>query len=234
MGYVIAKKGNKCMVKVKCFVKDEKSAYIINEFLNINFPEYITNNFNMVDSKDIFLFFVEVNNIFDLKNFVKLHDECLKQTSESNIIFISNDDMMIFDLLVYKPLYFIRASKLQEDLLKMKIVLKENLKTSNTVTIKSGTAIIRLNLKNVYYIESLGHYLIIHTQSGKYKIREKLVDFINRMNSLIFVRTHKSYAININFIDKLFSSYILLKSCDKIPIGRNFKKNVQEILKIID
>ena len=96
------------------------------------------------------------------------------------------------------------------------------------VTFKSGTATIRLNVKNIMFIESFGHYLIIHSTTGQYQVREKLSNIIEQINNPSFIRTHKSYIININFAEKVLSDKLILNNHLEIPIGRNFKEKVMQ------
>lgn len=84
----------------------------------------------------------------------------------------------------------------------------------------------KLNIKNIIFIESYGHYLIIHSTTGNYKIRERISKIVERIKCPLLIRVHKSYIINTSFVEKALCDKLILKSDIEIPIGRCFKEDV--------
>lgn len=114
-----------------------------------------------------------------------------------------------------------------------------NLSTENTETTKPtkeyqyfkvDKEMVKINLEDIYWIESIKDYVKINTVSGI------LVSYL-RMNYLEeklpkekFVRIHKSYIISTEHIQAISSTYIRINNYE-IPIGRFYKAKLDEILR---
>lgn len=91
-------------------------------------------------------------------------------------------------------------------------------------------AIILNNKSKVYldklkYIKSDGNYLEFVTDDKTIIDRNKLKDVLNGLPPN-FVRVHRSYIINKNFINSLNSTTLILKPNIEIPVSRTFKTNL--------
>lgn len=164
--------------------------------------------------------------IFQIENEEEVRKlQKLKEYFENvGLIICSEREELVFEVLNLQPVCFIRINKFSEDICKVRESINEYLERKDTViNLKAGNMRLRLNLKSIMYIESYGHYLIIHTISGEYKIREKISNIVEKINRKILVRIHKSYVVNLNFIEKIDSSTVELKSKAVLPIGKTFK-----------
>lgn len=176
-----------------------------------------------VNNNDIVISFVELKNSEDIKLARKIKDN----TINGCIIFISENESLVFESLSVQPLQFIRINNFDEDFKNMLKVLEDYLNNINrTITLKTGLATIRLNINNIIFIESFGHYLIVHSTTGEYKVRGKISNIIDEINNPIMIRVHKSYIINTKFVEEVLSNRLILKSNIDIPIGRSFKETV--------
>lgn len=176
-----------------------------------------------VNNNDIVISFVELKNSDDIKFARKVKDN----TVNGCIIFISENESLVFESLSVQPLQFIRINNFNEDFKNMLKVLEDYLNNINrTITLKTGLATIRLNINNIIFIESFGHYLIVHSTNGEYKVRGKISNIIDEINNPIMVRVHKSYIVNTKFVEEILSNRLILKSNIDIPIGRSFKETV--------
>lgn len=145
------------------------------------------------------------------------------QIPEHTLIPIIQDMEMMFLLLEQYPLCFIRKEHLKDDLKKtMELIKKIYYKEEQVLTFKIGYSYIQTKSSNIIYIESLGHYLMIHTVSGTYKVREKLSTLTHKLPQY-FQQVHKSYIINEKYVIKKTSHDILMKDQSIIPIGRKYK-----------
>ncbi|WP_297633144.1 LytTR family DNA-binding domain-containing protein [uncultured Clostridium sp.] len=164
--------------------------------------------------------------IFEIKDEEEVKSlQKLKEYFENvGLIICSEKEELVFEVLNLQPVCFIRINKLTEDMCKLQENINEYLEKKDTVIkLKAGSMQLRLNLKAIIYIESYGHYLIIHTTSGEYKIREKISNIVEKINRKILVRIHKSYIVNLNFIEKIDPSTVELKSKVVLPRGKTFK-----------
>lgn len=165
------------------------------------------------------LWFIEVNHIDELAG-LNLHCQ------ETELVFISKSDSLIFELLIFEPVYFLRSAHLTEDIQKLNELLKKRMVIP--LLIKCGNVNVNINQKSIIYIESLAHYLIFHTASGVYKSRAKISDYEEKLRT-DFIRIHKSYLVNKHEIKEIGTDHLSLKNCqDKLPIGRSYRENLKK------
>jgi DNA-binding LytR/AlgR family response regulator len=117
--------------------------------------------------------------------------------------------------------------KLMGSLKRIKIVEKEKEEIAKKV---EEVAIILNNKSKVYldklkYIKSDGNYLEFITDEKTIIDRNKLKDILDDLPPN-FVRVHRSYVINKNFIDALNSTTLYLTPNIEIPLSRTFKSNI--------
>lgn len=176
---------------------------------------------------DVVVSFFELESSADIKRAKAFKDSI----EESCIIFLSKDESLVFESLRVNPLQFVRLNNFNEDLEIMFENLLEYISKRDTIiTLKSGSATLRLNLSNIIFIESFGHYLTVHCTTGNYKVRGRLADIINEINNPSLLRTHKSYIINSSFIEKILQNRVTLKNNYEVPIGRAFREEVMKVI----
>ena len=87
--------------------------------------------------------------------------------------------------------------------------------------------LISLNIRNVLYLESHDHITMIHTETVSYPIRKKLGElFLSFPNQL--VQCHKSYAVNLYWIQRMIPGYLILRNGTEIPISRSYAGQTRE------
>ena len=97
---------------------------------------------------------------------------------------------------VLKPVsYFAFSQKLGRAIGKMK-------KTSTKIiSIEIPSGVKKLDIDNIFYIESEGHNLNFHTTGGQFSIRGKLADFDEQLSAYSFFRSNKGYLVNLKYVD---------------------------------
>lgn len=98
---------------------------------------------------------------------------------------------------------------------------------SDYIFIKSEYRFLRLDLKDIYFIEGLGDYVAIHTQDKKILSLENLKSFEKELPETEFMRVHKSYIISFSKIEYIERGRIVAKG-QRIPISDSYKKQFWE------
>ncbi len=98
------------------------------------------------------------------------------------------------------------------------------------IFIKSEYENIKVNLQDIEYIEGLKDYIKIHIK-GETKSLLTLSSFKAILEKLPsnFIRTHRSYIVNIDSIKALQKTNVVIND-KRIPIGETYKKVVLERL----
>ena len=94
------------------------------------------------------------------------------------------------------------------------------------IFVKSEYENIKVNVQDIEYIEGLKDYIKIH-RKGQAKTLLTLLSFkaiIEKLPSN-FIRTHRSYIININYIRALQKTKVIIGET-RIPIGETYKEVV--------
>lgn len=130
-------------------------------------------------------------------------EEIRKVDSEVVIIFITNMTQYAIrgyavDALDYilKPVsYFAFSQRLSRAIGRM----KKREAPVIMVNIKGGVT--RLNVANLFYVESQGHTLILHTILGNYETSGTMKEMEQKLEGMNFCRGNKGYLINLQHVD---------------------------------
>ncbi len=74
----------------------------------------------------------------------------------------------------------------------------QNRRDTLVITTKGSNVILKLD--SITWIESLGNYLLIHTENEEFKVRSTFSEFSQKLDKR-FLRIHRSYIVNRDFID---------------------------------
>lgn len=86
---------------------------------------------------------------------------------------------------------------------------------------------ITINVRSIIYIESVNHVSLIHTDHTTYKLYKKLRDLLPQLPAP-FIQCHKSYIVNLYWVQRLEQGRILLKNGEEVLVSRSFKTRTRE------
>ena len=157
-----------------------------------------------------------------------------KNKLNTMIIFVTSHDSLVYQTFDYRPFGFIRKGYIDEELKPLvKRIVDELNDRKQELTVTKGQEITRISINEIIYIESFGNYLNIRTRKEEIKIRETMTAIEQELKYKGFIRSHKGYIVNGNYIAKLGNGQLDLV-CDEetfvIPVGRSYEKNVKKIL----
>ncbi|MCL6293916.1 LytR/AlgR family response regulator transcription factor [Jejuia spongiicola] len=95
------------------------------------------------------------------------------------------------------------------------------------IFLKVDKKLIKVNLNDILFIESLKDYIKIATTLGDYVVHKSLTAISEELPQSNFIRVHRSYNISINKIVALEGNSIEIAG-RRIPIGRNYLKQTKE------
>lgn len=158
-------------------------------------------------------------------------EEIRKVDTEVVIIFITNMAQYAIrgyavDALDYvlKPVsYFAFSQRLSRAIGRMK---KRETKIIS-VNIKGGT--MRLDVANIFYIESQGHNLIFHTASGNYESVGTMKEVEEKLTDMNFFRGNKGYLLNLAHVEGIQDGCAMVKG-EQLLLSRARKKDFMEAL----
>ncbi|MFY7731070.1 MAG: LytR/AlgR family response regulator transcription factor, partial [Flavobacterium sp.] len=105
--------------------------------------------------------------------------------------------------------------KTVEELEKVKKIV-----TEGHIILKDNT---KVYLADLMYVKAEDHYLNLYSKDGKkHFVRGKISDILNELPPN-FLKCHRSYIVNTNYINTYGKGAVILKNKEKIPVSRNFK-----------
>lgn len=78
----------------------------------------------------------------------------------------------------------------------------------------------RIMLSEIRYAEAQGHYVVIKTISGEYRMKINLSDLEKTLGEGFF-RCQRSFIVNLLYIKKITRNAIILDDLTEIPLSRN-------------
>lgn len=104
-----------------------------------------------------------------------------------------------------------------------------------TFYVRSERKLVRIDSREVRYMESLKNYLAIHTESKKIIIYTTLSSIEEELNpNPYFVRVHKSFIVNTRFVTEVGNNMIRLKDNTELPIGGIYKDSLLQAIRIFE
>ena len=127
---------------------------------------------------------------------------------------------------------FLKAVNKVRTLIELHEGSPERIKTSGShLFVKSDYRLIRINLDDIKYIESMHEYIRIHL------VNDKPVMTLVTMKSIEeqlpeekFMRVHRSYIVNLKRITLIERNRIIFDNNVYIPVSDNYKEKFQEFI----
>lgn len=100
------------------------------------------------------------------------------------------------------------------------------------VFIKTNSVLVRVEMKDILWIEALGDYTIINTADKKYVVHSTMKAIEGKLSPDTFIRVHRSYIVSVDKINSIDDTTIVL---DKkfIPVGAVYKENLMKRLNLL-
>ena len=152
---------------------------------------------------------------------------------QTDIIYLSQREDLVFDTLQLHPFGFIRKSKIIQDfanVLELFVNTALNRNDENKkITISSKTETISADIDQVMYIEGNRNYQTFYLKDGKvFDARVLMGDLENKLKDHGFIRVHKGYLVNYLYIRTIGSNEVTLTNNKLLPLSSKRKDEIME------
>lgn len=106
-------------------------------------------------------------------------------------------------------------------------------KNNGQISLKVDKKHILIKIDEIQYLESLGNYVKVW-KNGDFLLTPRTLASFEDQLSTDFIRIHKSFMLNKKYVDYLEGNTIVLKNGQQVPIGKNFKGTIKQLLNIKD
>lgn len=97
------------------------------------------------------------------------------------------------------------------------------------IFVKTDKQLLKLNIKNILYIEAMQNYIIFHTQTGQVTTLVPMKNIFDLLSKEAFLQIHKSYIVAKNKVEVIEGNELIINQ-QKLPISTRMRKEVLKAL----
>lgn len=110
----------------------------------------------------------------------------------------------------------------------------ENKNSPSSIFVRADYRLNKINFKEIYFVEALKDYVVIHTKDNTYTTHNTMKDMIKILPGNEFVRIHRSYIVNINKIFSIkYPDLVIEDKMKVLPIGGLYRKELYNQLNLV-
>ena len=115
-----------------------------------------------------------------------------------------------------------------------KAVLKTERRSQEFIVVSRERQKRKMFLDDIYYFEIKGRVVAVHGAEGVFTYYERIGELEDKLGGKGFFRCHKSYLVNLKYVDGYNRQEAVLENGEKIVIAkRRYDKFVQEVFKVM-
>ncbi len=229
-------------MKIKCIIIDDEPlaiSVIENHLKNFDHIEVIgtfinpLKCYNVLEQEKVDVIFLDIN-MPQMTGFSFIenlnHKPLIVITTAYREYAVKSFELNVLDYLV-KPIPFNRflktINKVYQQVYIGSSIGDKSLQQEPHIFLKVNKKLLKINLNDILFIESLKDYIKVVTKVGDYVVHKSLTAITEELPQSNFLRVHRSYTISINKINALEGNTIEIVN-RRIPIGRNYLKQSKE------
>ncbi len=107
-------------------------------------------------------------------------------------------------------------------------------KSKSYIFVRADYRLNKIRVNDIYYLEAKKDYVIINTSDNVYTVHATMKDMIKVLPDDIFIRTHRSYIVNIDKVFSIKYPEILIEHKMKmVPIGGLYRKDLFNKINVV-
>ncbi len=182
------------------------------------FPSAESFLFHYSENKDYDILLLDVE--MGALNGIELAKQIRNQNSRVQIVFITGYPDFIAEGYEVSALHYlvkpVKPEKLVEVLDRAADLSR---KERPFLLVSSERETIRLFLDDIYYVESQGHYMLIHTEQMQYRVRMTVSGLLEKLDEG-FYRCSRSFIVSLRHVCRITKSEVFLENQVSLPLGR--------------
>lgn len=229
-------------MKIKCVIIDDEVLAInvienhLKNFDHVEIVATFTNPlkaFRILEQEKVDVIFLDIN-MPQMTGFTFIENLNYKPliviTTAYREYAVKSFELDVLDYLV-KPIPFNRFLKTMNKIYQQVYISNtssdSNLQQEPHIFLKVNKKLIKVNLNDILFVESLKDYIKVITAVGDYVVHKSLTAITEELPQSNFMRIHRSFTISINKIEAIEGNTVEIAN-RKIPIGRNYIKLAKE------
>ncbi len=96
--------------------------------------------------------------------------------------------------------------------------------------IKSEGKMVKIDLKELWFVEGLKNYIRLWTDHGKIIVHSTMQHFEDQLKGYpFFIRINKSFIVNLNYVSEIDGNVMRIKG-ELLTVGNTYREDVQKII----
>ena len=113
-------------------------------------------------------------------------------------------------------------------------IVENKEKSYDFIFVKSNSKLVKINCKDICFIEALKDYVVINTIDTRYTIHSTMKDIELKMGTIDFIRIHRSFIVRLDKIVSIEYPNLTLENDKKsIPIGGSYRDDLNTKIKLL-
>lgn len=210
-------------------------AYGRKENINLQIEVYYTSEklLEQIEAQDWFdVIFLDIE--LPEKTGVDIGREIRKyrESTDVSIIYISGKTKYCMDLFELEPLNFHHKPLEREKIIKDMDKISRRCDAGRRVLkYRKGRITKGIFLRDIVYMEANGKQVEVLTSSGeRIPIRDSLNQLEREVCKYHFCRSHRSYLVNISYVERYWRRKLTMKNGDVISVGEKYAEGLKNAL----
>ena len=99
---------------------------------------------------------------------------------------------------------------------------------------KANSKLVKINTKDIFFIEALKDYVVINTLDTRFTIHSTMKEIEQKMGKKKFIRVHRSFIVRLDKIASIDYPNLNLENDKKsIPIGGSYREDLNGRIKLV-
>ncbi|MEG1432950.1 LytR/AlgR family response regulator transcription factor [Eubacterium sp.] len=173
---------------------------------------------------------IEMNKLNGIQTMIKMR----KKGYVGDLIYLTSFKEYVFDSFDTMPInYFLKWDNIDEKLIEILSTAFQNISLRKKIYISITTkkSQILILKKEIMYIESDKRKVLFHLINKRlYDCYAKLGEIHEMLSDDIFIRIHKSYIVNFDYIKGIEDNTMILNDDTRLPISRMYIQSVKKTI----
>lgn len=166
-----------------------------------------------------------------IKDGYQLAEELREIEKDTYIVFVSAYDNFVFKSYEYEPLWFVRKIEIGDVIPKViKRYLDKEKYDNFKCQYRTITGVYTISPKEIFYIEGSNHTLTINSTRKILTVYGSLIQEERRLKIYNFLRCHRNFLVNLNYVERIEQKNIVLKNGEYLPLSKDRKTQIKEKL----
>jgi len=114
------------------------------------------------------------------------------------------------------------------------LVESKDEKAKDMIFVKANNRLVKVLLKDIFFIEALKDYVIINTEFARYTVHATMKDLEKKVGNAEFARVHRSFIARLDKIKSIYNQNVILEKKKKvIPVGSSHRDELLKRLNLL-